>query len=93
MAREPKLIASEPTPGQRITELHCWVASYGNGTEGIIGANLPGLGLTALVSSRRAAAEGLAPFAQQVMKLSRDTKHPVTKIRLVTFTTTEGTRQ
>lgn len=56
MARvEGVLIGGEPTPGQRITDLHCWIATYADGTEGIVAAGLEGLGITTLLSSRRAA--------------------------------------
>jgi hypothetical protein len=88
-----ELIASERTPGQRITELHCWIATYADGTEGIIAGGLPGLGMTPLVTSRRHAAEQLEVVAHNAMRLSRATPHRVTSVRLVTFTTTEGTRQ
>jgi hypothetical protein len=88
-----ELIASEPTPGQRIAELYCWIATYADGTEGIIAGGLPGLGMTPLVSSRRHVAEQLEAVARNAMRLSQDTPHRVTKVRLVTFTTTESTRQ
>jgi hypothetical protein len=80
-----KLIASEPTPGQMITELYCWIGTYHDGTEGIIGGSLPGMGVTAMMSSRRHAAESLWQFAQRAQSLSLDTAHPVVSIRLATF--------
>jgi hypothetical protein len=90
---DPKLIASEPTPGQRITELHCWIATYADGTEGIIAGGLPGLGMTPLVNSRRHMAVKLERFAREAMAATARTAHRVVNVRLVTFTTTEGTRQ
>ena len=88
-----KLIGSEPTPGQRITELHAWIATYADGTEGIIARALPGLGMTPLVNSRLHVARQLERFAREAMALTRGTPSPVVSVRLVTFTTTEGTRQ
>lgn len=88
-----ELVASEPTPGQRITELHCWIAIYADGTEGIIAGGLPGIGMTPLVTSRRHAAEQLEAVARNAMRLSQNTPHRVISVRLVTFTSTEGTRQ
>lgn len=93
MSDDPKLIDSEPTPGQRITELHCWIATYRDGTEGIVAAGLEGLGMTTLLSSKRHVAERLADVAHGAMRLSLHTANPVDRVRLVTFTTTEGTRQ
>jgi hypothetical protein len=86
-------VASEPTPGQLITDLHCWIATYVDGTEGICGGILPGIGQTPLISSRRSVAEELGRFAREAQHLSRQTPNPVVTVRLVTFTTTEGTRQ
>lgn len=94
MARvEGVLIGGEPTPGQRITDLHCWIATYADGTEGIVAAGLEGLGITTLLSSRRAAAERLEPIAKAGLRESMHFAHPIVSVRLVTFTTTEGTRQ
>ena len=81
-----KLIASAPTPGQMITELHCWIATYSDGTEGIIGGNIGhGSGMMPMMSSRRATAAMLKPLAKHAQALSLDTKNPVTSIRLATF--------
>ena len=88
----PTLVHSEPTPGQHITELHCWVATYRDGTEGIVASGMSMLGMTPLLSSRRDTAERLEALAHDVMRLSQQTDHPVTGVRLVTFTSTEGTR-
>ena len=88
-----KFIASEPTPGQRITEIHIWIATYQDGTEGIIAAGFPSLGITPLMSSRRELAQKLEARACAVMVASMDSKHPAIGVRLVTFTSTEGTRQ
>ena len=88
-----RLVASEPTPGQRITDLYCWIATYCDGTEGIVGGILPGIGQTPLVTSRRRVAEDLGRFAREAQRLSMQTPNPVASVRLVTFTTTEGTRQ
>lgn len=90
---DPKLIASESTPGQRITELHCWIATYEDGTEGIVAAGIEGLGVTTLLSSRRHIAVQLERHDREVVRLTQATPHRVVSVRLVTFTTTEGTRQ
>lgn len=55
-----------PPPGQVITELHAWIATYAEGGQGIIAAILPGLGSAPLVSSKRShmtMAEGVARHA------------------------------
>jgi hypothetical protein len=90
-----RLIDSEPTRGQFITELYCWIATYGDGTEGIIAGGLPGLGMTALVNSRRHVALNLEVAARRAMRLTMHLPQAqrVVRVRLVTFTTTEGTRQ
>ena len=89
---DPKLIASEPTPGQQITELHCWIATYRDGSEGIIAGGIQGFGMTTLMSSKRYVAEALEQTARQSQSLSLDTRNPVVSVRLATFTITEGTR-
>ena len=86
------LIESEPTPGQFIRQLHVWIATYPDGTEGIVGGDL-GMGMTPLMSSRRPVAELLQGFAARAVLASKRTPHPVVSVRLVTFTSTEGTRQ
>jgi hypothetical protein len=91
--RMDKLIGSESTPGQQITDIHCWIATYADGTEGIIAGGIEGLGLTTLVSSRRHVAEKMEPIARRAQRMTMHTQHRVVSIRLVTFTTTEGTRQ
>jgi hypothetical protein len=96
-----ELIASEPTPGQRITELHCWIATYADGTEGIVAGGIEGivaggiegLGVTTLLSSRHHVAMQLERHARAAMAATARTAHRVVSVRLVTFTTTEGTRQ
>jgi hypothetical protein len=84
------LVSSEPTPGQRITNLHCWIATYRDGSEGMIGSILPGIGQTPLVSSRLETAESLERFAREAQRATLDTAHPVVNVRLVTFASTEG---
>jgi hypothetical protein len=91
---EPRMVGNRPTPGQKITELHCWVATYADGTEGIIAGGIEGLGIVTLMSSNRRAAEKMEGSAREAQQLSNNrTKHRVVSVRLVTFTTTEGTRQ
>jgi hypothetical protein len=90
-----RLVSSEPTPGQFITELHCWIGTYGDGTEGIIAGGLAGLGMTMLVSSRRHIALELEEAARRAMRMTMHLPQAkrVVSVRMVTFTSTEGTRQ
>jgi hypothetical protein len=88
MAAE-KLIASEPTPGQMIHELHCWIATYSDGTEGIIAGGFEGIGMTPLLSSRRTQAEAMEPMARQAQLLTKNEPIRVLAIRLVTYRRTD----
>jgi hypothetical protein len=76
-----KLIASEPTPGQIIRELHCWIATYSDGSEGIVAHGLEGIGLTVLLSSRRETAEAMETLARKAQDLSSN----VIAVRLETY--------
>jgi hypothetical protein len=88
-----RAVHSEPTPGQHIREIHCWIATYPDGSEGIMGYGTAETGLMPLMSSRRDLAEQVEPLAQRAAEATRrDTGHRVT-YRLVSFTSTEGTRQ
>ena len=80
-----RAIGCEPTPGQRITEIHCWIATYPDRSEGIIASSMPGLGLTPLMSSRRDVALGMAPLAEMVAKAAAQQTGHETLVRLVTF--------
>src|SRR3954470_19950123 len=92
-ADRPRVVFSEPTPGQMIRELHCWIATYPDGTEGIMAHGTEGYGVMPLVSSDRSLAERLERAARDTaLQVNRQTGHTVT-IRLATFTSTEGTRQ
>jgi hypothetical protein len=77
-------------PGDKITDLHVWIATMRDGSEGIVAGGLEGLGLTTMMSSRRHVAEGLAGTVRNVQAMAADN---VVSVRLVTFTSTEGTRQ
>lgn len=72
------------TLSRRITDIYCWIATYEDGSEGIIGG-LPELGLVPMMSSKRYAAEAMQASAEQAMRLSQHTKHPVQSVRLATF--------
>jgi|HubBroStandDraft_4_1064222.scaffolds.fasta_scaffold59061_5 hypothetical protein len=93
MSEDPKLIFSEPTPGQFITELHCWIATYPDGTEGIIAYGIDQIGTTPLISSHRDIAEKLEPLARHAQSISLTQATRAISIRLVTFTSTDGVRQ
>jgi hypothetical protein len=73
--------------------LHCWIATYADGTEGVIGGGVEGVGLVTLMSSRRHIALIMERNAREAMAATARTAHRVVSVRLVTFTTTEGTRQ
>ena len=88
-----KVIGSDPTQGQFIRELHVWIATYPDGTEGIVAGGLEGLGITPLMSSRRATAESLESQARRAQRAVMHQANRIVSLRLVTFTTTEGTRQ
>jgi hypothetical protein len=88
-----RVISSDPTPGQFIREIHCWIATYPDGTEGIIAGGIEGLGMTPLLSSRRDVAERLEPQARRAQQAVMHQAKRIVSILLVTFTTTEGTRQ
>lgn len=85
MDDEIQLIGNTPTPGQKITELHCWVATYRDGSEGIIAANLDSLGMAPLISPRLKAVQSLEQMARAVQRRSLDTKIPVVNVRIVSF--------
>jgi hypothetical protein len=80
----------EPAAGDRITDLHVWIATMMDGSEGIIAGGIPGLGMSTLMSSRRHVAVQLGQYARDVQAMAQES---VKSFRLVTFTSTEGTRQ
>ena len=88
-----RIVASEPTSGQFIRDIYCWIGTYSDGTEGIIASGIEGLGLVPLVSSYRDRAQALEPLARRAQRAMMHQGHRIVGIRLVTFTTTEGTRQ
>jgi hypothetical protein len=85
-----KVIGSEPTPGQVIRELHVWIATYADGSEGIIAGGLEGIGMSPLMSSRRHVAEALEPKARSAQRAVMHQAKHMTTIRLVTFRSTEA---
>ena len=80
-----RLLDSPPTPEQMIGSLHAWIATYADGTEGIIAHGLPGLGMTPLVMSRHHVAVQMDKLARHAMELSQDSPHPVVSVRLVSY--------
>lgn len=76
------------TTTRRIEQIYCWIATYEDGSEGIIGG-LPDVGMMPMLSSRRYAAEAMEASARQAMRLSQHSKHPVASIRLATFVVAE----
>lgn len=79
------LLDTPPTPEQMIRSLHAWIATYHDGTEGIIAHGLPGLGMTPLVTSRHHVAVRMQPIARHAMALSQAGEHRVAGVRLVSF--------
>lgn len=84
-----KYAHSKPIPGQFIKELYAWVATYPDGTEGIIAGGIPDVGFTPLITARRDVANAMETIAQDVAASFPDR----ITVRLVAFTSTEGTRQ
>jgi hypothetical protein len=89
LAAETKLVDSESTPGQLIERVHIWIATYRDGSEGIIAGGLEGVGMMTLLSSRRASALKLERFARESQRLTLDTMNPVVNVRLVEFASVE----
>lgn len=60
----------DPDADTRITELHCWIAIYPNGGEGIVSTDIElawGVRHTPLMSGRRDLAEKLGEIAQRTL--------------------------
>jgi hypothetical protein len=87
---ETVLRSSAPTPGQMIERIFAWIATYRDGSEGIIAGGLEGIGMTTLLSSRRHVAEKLERVARESQRLTLDTRNPVVNVRLVEFASTEA---
>jgi hypothetical protein len=86
---QPRVVCSEPTPDQLIRQIHCWIATYPDGTEGIIATDAPGYSMLPLLSSRQAEAQALEGAARKAGRAAeRQTGHKIS-VRLVTYTSTE----
>lgn len=80
-------IDQKPDPEQRITELHVWVAIYGDGSEGIISADATIAGQLRhmpLMSSKLGTAHVLRPLAQRSAAMGAESDHEI-RIELRTF--------
>jgi hypothetical protein len=87
-----RVTASDPTPGQIIREIHAWIATYPDGSEGIMAAGVQGIGMTPLLSSRLELAKSMEPLARKTQRETmRHPPHWIVSIRLVTFTISEAT--
>jgi hypothetical protein len=78
-----------PPPGeQRITELHLWVATYPDGGEGVVSADIPipdiGSRHMPLMSSKRAVAERLKPYAESAQQAAAGAGR-IVSLQLVTY--------
>lgn len=81
-----RLIASEPTPGQIIRELHTWIATYDDGSEGIVAGGFEGIGMMPLVTSRLEVARLMEGPAWRAQALAPG----VVSVRLVTYRRVEA---
>ena len=75
MKTPPATLLDVPTtPGKVVTELHAWIATHADGSEGIIGALVPGPtghSLMPLMSSDRWRVDQLEHKAREAMALSK----------------------
>lgn len=83
-------IDNPPPSEQRIDALHVWIATYADGSEGIVSADLPlasGLGMRhmPLMSSKRELVERMEPLARSVQKAAVRQAKRITKLDLVTY--------
>jgi hypothetical protein len=78
-----------PPAAQRINQLHCWIATYPNGSEGIISADMPmpgyGIRHMPLMASKREVAEGLAGLARRAQRAAMHKTDRMIRIRLCSF--------
>jgi hypothetical protein len=78
-------IPQGPTPGQYIHNLWAWIATYPDGTEGIVAAGISGIGLTTLISSKRDVAMSMETLAKAAVEDTfRNTRQRCT-VKLVRF--------
>ncbi len=82
----------QPPPHQRIEQLHVWIATYEDGSEGIVSGDIemvPGLiRHIPIMSSKRHVAEGLKPLAERAAEMGREHNGKGMTIELRTFTRT-----
>lgn len=81
-----------PPPDQRIRQLHAWIATFPDNSEGIIAGGFQGLGMAPLVSSSRDIAEKMEPMAIRARQANLVGAGRIVSVRLVTFTSTEEPR-
>lgn len=77
-----------PPPSQRIRELHCWIAVYADGSQGILSADMAmdfGTRHTPLISSKREVAESLEPMARRAQRAAMHQSNRITHLRLLTY--------
>ncbi len=77
----------------QISELHAWLATHEDGTEGIIASILPGLGSTPLVTSKRQVAERMEGLAREAARTGMpDAGAKAVDVQLVTFVRADRAR-
>jgi hypothetical protein len=85
-------------PGEgAITDLYVWIATWSDGTETIIGRDMPVPEMPGLMrhmplmNSRPEIAEKLAPLAQEMRRATMHRDKRIVSVRLQHFFTTEST--
>lgn len=77
-------------PRERITELHAWIATSEDGSEGLVAGGIEGMGMVPLVTSRRHIAEAMGRVAERALREARADGSLMVSVRLVTFRVAEA---
>jgi hypothetical protein len=85
---EPLYLDVPPEPDQRVIEIHAWIATHADGSEGIVSADIPmpmGMRHSPLLSSKRTVAEKLEPLARKIRQQAMHQANRVVSMKLITF--------